>query len=92
MLFRSFSMEMLEEGAGEIPCTWLHEQYQIWCKANGFKPMNVVHFGRSISGHVKFEARRLLVHGKRTTVYSGVKFQDGVELEQKWEDDNKSAW
>ena len=80
---RLFSIEMLEKDeqkTAEIPCTWLHEQYQIWCKSNGFKPMNNVHFGRSLSGYLVYSKKQIFKNGKKITIYTGVRCQEGTEL------------
>lgn len=64
-----------------IPCTWLHGQYQIWCKANGFRPLNNVHFGKVLVSQYNAKKSRPTIGEKRFMCYDGIKPLEGTELD-----------
>ena len=80
---RLFLKDQLEEDASKqvaIPCTWLHQQYQIWCKANGFKHFNNVRFGKVIRTQYVVTKTRPRIEEKRVMCYFGMKPIDGTEV------------
>jgi P4 family phage/plasmid primase-like protien len=84
---RLFLIENTEEDTEnivQIPCTWLHQQYQKWCEANGFKPKNNVHFGQGIFGLYPIQKSRPWFGNRRVNVYTGLKLQDGSEVSEEF--------
>lgn len=73
--------EDLERDNIKLPCTFLHEQYQLWCKSNGFKPFNNVNFGKAIWTQYHVQKVRPMFGDKKLTAYMGIKPQDGSELD-----------
>jgi P4 family phage/plasmid primase-like protien len=86
---RMFCQELLEidtENVCQMPCTWLHGQYQDWCKDNGFKAKNNVHFGQTLNQLYCVQKSRPYFGLKKINVYLGIKPQQDTEL---FEDFNK---
>ena len=81
---RLFLKEMVEfdtEYNVKIPCTWLHQQYQDWCKNNGFKPLNNVHFAKAIWTQYRVQKTRPRFGERKLTAYLGIKPQADSELD-----------
>lgn len=81
---RLFLIEQIDKDESmetKIPCTWLHQQYQLWCKANGFKPFNNVHFGKMIWTQYEIKRTRPWFGLVRLTAYLGIKPQENCELD-----------
>ena len=87
---RLYLQEMVEpdpDNTCQIPCTWLHQQYQNWCDNNGFKAKNNVHFGQILKQIYCVQKSRPWFGFKKINVYLGIKPQEGSELSenfQKW--------
>ncbi len=84
---RMFLTEMMEidpdgetENACQIPCTWLHQQYQKWCDENGFKAKNNVHFGQTVFQLYPVQKSRPWFGERKVNVYVGMKPQEGSEI------------
>ena len=86
---RLFLIENVEQAgpndATFIPATMLHKWYQEWCKDNGFKPKNNVHFGHSAHRMYSVQSSRPWVGVKKITGYLGLKPREGSFVEEKLE-------
>lgn len=69
----------------QIPCTWLHQQYQKWCDANGYKPKNNVHFGQTLHQMLSVQKSRPWFGTKKINVYLGIRPQQGSEVGEELE-------
>lgn len=86
---RLFALDNLEVDLTktcQIPCTLLHKWYQEWCKDNGFKPKNNIHFGMSINSIYRVQKARPWINHKRVQVYEGITPQEGSEVESSLSD------
>ena len=45
---KSFLLDHYEEGAGEVICTEIYQEYTSWCEEQGFKPLNSRNLGKEI--------------------------------------------
>ena len=64
-----------------ISTTWLHQQYQKYCADNGFKPLNNVHFGKTLRTLYHVQKIRISINGTKTMCYSGIRPQPNSELD-----------
>ena len=80
-LFLTEQVENDPEEETQIPCTWLHQQYQIWCGNNGFKPLNNVRFGKAIRTQYTVQKTRPWFGDRKINCYLGIQPQEGSELD-----------
>ncbi len=62
-----------EEGAGEVICTEIYQEYKSWCEDFGFSPLNSANFGKEIRRvFPSVERKQKKDAGKLFWVYEGI--------------------